>query len=141
MHKIRLTTRTNPILYSTRPNPFSLPFRSHKENLKSIFLFPVVANRAQNNTHPLCRGRGGAASWFWSGCIHMFLEPSRTLQLLRRLRAFWSLGMSVTPRLKPEVASSFNGKLNLLVNDVETNIRNPTAECTLMNILHSWLLT
>ncbi|CAB4309955.1 unnamed protein product [Prunus armeniaca] len=36
----------------------------------------------------------------------MFLEPSRTLQLLRRLRAFWSLGMSVTPRLKPEVASS-----------------------------------
>ncbi|CAL8087139.1 unnamed protein product [Prunus armeniaca] len=85
--------------------------------------------------------RGGAASWFWSGCIHMFLEPSRTLQLLRRLRAFWSLGMSVTPRLKPEVASSFNGKLNLLVNDVETNIRNPTAECTLMNILHSWLLT
>ncbi|CAL8177030.1 unnamed protein product [Prunus armeniaca] len=71
----------------------------------------------------------------------MFLEPSRTLQLLRRLRAFWSLGMSVTPRLKPEVASSFNGKLNLLVNDVETNIRNPTAECTLMNILHSWLLT
>ncbi|CAL9002857.1 unnamed protein product, partial [Prunus brigantina] len=46
----------------------------------------------------------------------MFLEPSETLQLLRRLRAFWSLGVSVTPRLKPKVASSFNGKLNLLVN-------------------------
>ncbi|CAL2273050.1 unnamed protein product [Prunus armeniaca] len=65
----------------------------------------------------------------------MFLEPSRTLQLLRRLRAFWSLGMSVTPRLKPEVASSFNGKLNLLVLGPATS-KGELLLC--YGVLESW---